>query len=69
MADATVPLRTLKKWRSETALLTDYCARQKREGWYVKDCIEAGVPKAKRCRLCRLLGQMDDAIAGADARR
>lgn len=58
----TVMLATLRRWRREAWELTRYCVRQEQNGWYADDCIEAGVPKRKRCRVCKLLGEIDDAI-------
>lgn len=64
---ATVAVRDLKRWRRQVWELTGYCSLQVEGGWYAKDCLESGVAKKKRCRLCRVLGEIDDAIAGGSA--
>ena len=60
-----ITVRELRRWRRRTWELTKYCSRQKTDGWYARDCLEAGVAKSKRCPVCKLLGEMDAMIEGA----
>ena len=62
---AEVAIAQLRRWRRLTWELTGYCSLQVEGGWYAKDCLEAGVAKSKRCRICKLLGEMDKAIEEA----